>query len=85
MSDMLERAARALFVGGVEHISDHDGWIDLPDLFRNSLVTKARAVLMAVRVPCSDVVESGMIAGQFSGMADVAFTAMIDAILAEGE
>lgn len=49
------------------------------------VVPLIRAVLMAVMEPPSEVVEAGMIAGGFNGMADLAFTAMIDAILNEDQ
>lgn len=77
MTTTLERAARAAAKAAYV-----DGEFEEMGRYGQSFYTDiARAVLMAVRVPCSDVAESGMIAGEFSGMADTAFTAMIDAIL----
>jgi hypothetical protein len=82
MTTMLEKMARSLFdreaarrgwVGGWEGNSARHG------RFRDA----ARAALQAIREPTLEVIESGMIAGQFTGYADVAFTAMIDAILNE--
>lgn len=85
MTTMLERAARAAyheygFTSAWDADPEHpfaSAQHDTKEKFRSVV----RAVLMAVRVPCSEVVESGMIAGEFSGMADTAFTAIIDAIL----
>lgn len=92
MTTMLERAARA--VCELEGL-DPDELVSLdPAAKAKGLAHErvpcwtlfepiARAVLMAVREPPSEVVEAGMIAGGFNGMADLAFTAMIDAILNE--
>lgn len=72
----LERAIKA-----IENTVDfRDGWMT-PESGERTV----RAVLMAVREPPSEVVEAGMIAGGFNGMADLAFTAMIDAILNEDQ
>lgn len=86
----LERAARAMFVGGVEHISDGDGWDDLPELFKNMMAKKVRAVLMAVRSAPDNVLDAGCAVGPDTNQgefcyldAHTVFTAMIDAILNE--
>lgn len=77
MTTMLEQAARAAMTVCVGFNEEGDDVYVGP----NTAGELARAVLMAVRVPDSETVEQGMTAGQFSGMADAAFTAMIDAIL----
>ena len=79
MTTMLEKAAMAA-AGCTEQ-----EWLDDREQYRDAWRESARAALQAIREPDTEVVEAGMIAGQFTGYADLAFTAMIDAILSEGE
>lgn len=81
---MLERMARAI-AGSDGYSADEldrmagDPRLDPMPEYR----INARAALMAMRVPDTEIAEVGMIAGGFTGYADVAWTAMIDAILAD--
>ena len=74
---MLEKAASEAKDAFWREVSDHTKDPDWTVIIR--------AALQAIREPSTEVVEAGMIAGQFTGYADLAFTAMIDAILSEGE
>lgn len=76
----LEKAARAAF-GELERQNAAAGeacWIGDGEAL-------AKAVLLAVRVPPSEVAEAGFAVTGYEENCDVSFTAMIDAILAEGE
>jgi len=88
----LERAARAL----IDHWFDNNDhgpmvpvkqpWEDLSPKQRTYAIGQARAVLMAVREPDSEIViAEGDKHGWNNAPTPEAFTAMIDAILAEGE
>lgn len=80
MASALERAARAL------HESRSTvpwSWLDGADQY--NVEKQARAVLMAVRVPPSEIAEAGYQITGYEENCDVTFTAMIDAILNEKE
>ena len=83
---MLERAARAAYETphGPRRL-----WSDLSDRGKDLAVNQARAVLMAVREPSDDLANKACqpIADTvpFNPCPREAFTAMIDAILSEGQ
>lgn len=91
MTTMLERAAIEL----AKRRSDPKGVMpqaavmaDVARMWENpytrgDLIHDARAVLLAVREPTSEVAEAGYAVTGYEENCDVSFTAMIDAILAE--
>lgn len=89
----LERAARALAFVTADHKHTSDQWWDgLIDSEKEAAVDMARAVLMAVREPDEDMLTAGCEVGPDTNSGcfnfedgKTVFTAMIDAILAEGE
>lgn len=84
MTTMLEKMARA----HCERLAERSGedymrWDALGPSMQAWEIEATRAALLAIREPSAEVAEAGMIAGGFTGYADVAFTATIDAILNE--
>lgn len=83
MSDMLERAARALFTA---HLGVTPAWDNTPEV-REHWVAATSAVLTAIREPDGETFMAGedVYFAQPNGDSRDIFTAMIDHILSEGE
>lgn len=88
MSGALERAARALYEFGM--MADCQTWDQLEKKYKEDFFDMVRAVLMAVREPDDAMLTEGFYSLPGVGDperedANAIWTAMIDAILGEGE